>query len=285
MVKKIELKIVWLVLLIGFLGSCGDSATVSPSSVVNFVTPTPAPVRPTPTFTAVVVPTVPTSTVTVSAQDKLLKAFQGWQGQNFSYIFEQTGELKSGNSVTRIQVKGEGEVVQANIRQSLQLIQSGQSQKIEQVYLDKQFYQKFENLKLWRKPAVFPKFASVLPVSTFQQASAVRILGQERINNQLVDKYSFSVPGRNFFNSPAGIGLDNMGLLSAAEVWTVFARGTAQDVLVTVWVDDKTNIVQYSSMVGLSERNSSLTINSTYVVTKINGANAVLNVPTDLPKS
>jgi hypothetical protein len=288
MAKKINLKIAWLVLIVLLLSGCAETPTLSPTPAVSFVTPTPAPVRPTPTFTAVVVPTIPsqpTSTATTSAQDRLLKVFQERERQNFSYDFEQTAELKVMDSVTRVQVKGDGEVAQGNIRQSLEISQSGQSQKVEQFYLDKQFYQKFENLKLWRKVTNLPKFASALPVSTFQQALEVKSLGQEQINNQALDKFSFKISGRVFFNSPSGIGLDNMGVLNAAEVWSVFMKGTVQDPLITVWLDGQGNLVRHSSLVTLTERTSTLTINNSYVITKLNGGNAVLNVPSDFPKN
>jgi hypothetical protein len=288
MQKKIKLNLVWLGLILLLLAGC-NAEMATPTPAVSFVTPTPQPTGVAPTFTPVVVPTVgqspvsaATATVTVAPQAKLLKAFQLHEKQNFSYTFEQTGELKANNSTTKLQSKGTGEVAQGNIRQSLELRQSGQTQKIEQIFSNQQFYQKIEYLKLWRKQANFLKFSTALPVSSFNQATEVKSLGQERIGNQTLEKFSFVLPGNLVLSN--GIGLANLGLLNAADLGAVFGKGTAQNATVTVWLDEQGNISRYSSTAEFRERTSSLLVSGTFVITKVNPADASLTLPADLPK-
>jgi hypothetical protein len=295
------LRIIFIFLICaGLLIACGEEAAVTPNAQAtisaavttaaatttsaNATTTAQNPALPTltPTVAQPVATATPAATATPGTPgEKLQAALQNAsRATSFSYTITQTGELKSGGSVTAFNGAGEGSFAGGQFRQSVTVGLSGTSSKVEHYGRSSELFERVTEQVVWRKAE--KALSNPLPPVARVGASANVTEASETISGTNATKYSWTLPTAELLQSGQP---EILGVLTASNLYRAFAADKSGTTNATMWFSANGQLLRYQT-----ELNATVGINTfkytvTYNYADFNGANVRVETPPDLPRS
>ncbi len=236
----------------------------------------------TPTVTVRTVVPITAGPGSAQARDRVTQAVeQLTANQTFRYKLVQSGELKSGTSLTRFEAQGGGEWELPAFHQLLTFSQGGQTQKLEAYGTDKQLFQRVVSLVAWRR--VTPLVVGPFPdLKRLESGANFKAMGQESLNGQSALKFVWEMPASGFF--PAAGGPESLGALTVSNLYLAFDPAKASPAQATIWVNPaNSQFLRYRLDATLTNGDTTLVYGATYDYYDLSSPLSV-TPPNDLPR-